>query len=1246
MNSSPAVSKPKSRLRRWLLALALGLGALAGLLLWCFHTAAGARFALSFAGDLLRYESISGSLAGPLVLSGVEFEAGGTKVAVAELALDPELWPLLRGELVLSSSNLKGVHVLLAAATEAANPEAPSTPISLPALQVRSLRLADARIEGVLAEAIVLESLQAAFTLKDQSVSVQELSWQMPQVKGSLTAQLELAKRQAQLDLELNPRLGPATMSTLRLQVQSDGSKGEAVLTLPGDGGQFRLSVGDLGGSRQFKARLDSPGLALAQFGFPGLPPIPALALNIEGDSGRAQLDGMVSLGGVGLALDGSVLRWSPEEIQFDPLQVAPALGGSLSAVGAIALQSQNANLQLVWRDLPLSRLLQDLPPKLSSSEGKLQLSGNLLQWQLAGPLKLNYREVPMAFDLDAQTDGKSLQLNQLGMVLGSAARPGGKLDLQGSMSLQAPYVLAATVTADAIDPAWFDPAWPGAVTLKAALEGPAGPGLVIELEQLSGTLREHSIAGKGQVRLAHEQGWPQLNAQLQWGGNEISLQSESDALLLADVSLRDLPIVDPELSGTLSGQLRWERSDGALRADLDGTALRYRDTEVANLSLQANLQLAEAASSRVQARLELTGAKHAGQELESLLLDLKGTQAAHTVDLAAVTPQLSAEFALQGGYLKANWQGQLQRLRLTPGLDAPVALQQQTWQLVAPAAIRVNVGANVTPRAASGSLGQLCLSHEQAELCAAGQLAADQSANLTLAVRAIPLQLADSALAAQGIQLRGLLNGGGTLARDSKGALSGQIEISADNSELTLEREEKPLKLRFKTLSLNAQPTAEGAMSATLSTDIEGLGTLTAAQAADGSQRISVDFAQLSALADLSPEVVNLRGSLRGELGIQGEAASGALRLIDTSVELPAAGLKLKGIEVEVRAEQGALAISGQLGSGAGVLKLNGTVDPRQWRRSLRLELQGENFLAVDLPQARAVISPQLVLKSRLLKGGASDFRLDGEIKIPEALLDLQQFEPSVQLSPDVIVVDEPVVPVTDLPLRSDLRFVLGENVQLRGFGLDGKLTGNLRLRERPDRPATARGEIAVTGTYKAYGQDLKIERGRLLFANSALDNPGLDIRAVRVVGRIKAGVQVRGPAELPELSTYSEPAMDQLNTISYLVLGRPASEARGAGGADVQNAAQQLGGNLLAKSVGQRLGLEVGIESSADLGGGSAFTVGKYLSPKLFVGYGKSLYDSAQLFIVRYRLSERYELEVLSGRELKGGINYRWER
>ena len=76
-----------------------------------------------------------------------------------------------------------------------------------------------------------------------------------------------------------------------------------------------------------------------------------------------------------------------------------------------------------------------------------------------------------------------------------------------------------------------------------------------------------------------------------------------------------------------------------------------------------------------------------------------------------------------------------------------------------------------------------------------------------------------------------------------------------------------------------------------------------------------------------------------------------------------------------------------------------------------------------------------------------------------------------------------------------------LGHDVKLAGMGLDGSIRGQLRIDQRPGRVATGTGTLNVGGTYKAYGQNLQIESGRLLFAGTALDNPGLDIRAVRKI-------------------------------------------------------------------------------------------------------------------------------------------------
>jgi translocation and assembly module TamB len=59
--------------------------------------------------------------------------------------------------------------------------------------------------------------------------------------------------------------------------------------------------------------------------------------------------------------------------------------------------------------------------------------------------------------------------------------------------------------------------------------------------------------------------------------------------------------------------------------------------------------------------------------------------------------------------------------------------------------------------------------------------------------------------------------------------------------------------------------------------------------------------------------------------------------------------------------------------------------------------------------------------------------------------------------------------------------------------------------------------------------------------------------------------------------------------------------------------------GGNLLASRLGAKIGLdEAGVLESRALGG-SGRGVGKYLSPKLYVGYGVSLLGTGQVLTLK---------------------------
>ena len=148
-------------------------------------------------------------------------------------------------------------------------------------------------------------------------------------------------------------------------------------------------------------------------------------------------------------------------------------------------------------------------------------------------------------------------------------------------------------------------------------------------------------------------------------------------------------------------------------------------------------------------------------------------------------------------------------------------------------------------------------------------------------------------------------------------------------------------------------------------------------------------------------------------------------------------------------------------------------------------------------------------------------------------------------------------------------------------------------------------------------------------------MTNPGLNLRAVRKTNDVTAGIRVKGSLNQPLLELFSTPAMGQTDTLSYLMLGRPMETASGEEGAVVAKAALALGlsgGDRLARLLGDRFGLdEMRVESGSN--DQASLVVGRYLSPRLYIGYGVGLIEAINTFSLRYKISDKWQLKAESG-------------
>jgi translocation and assembly module TamB len=346
------------------------------------------------------------------------------------------------------------------------------------------------------------------------------------------------------------------------------------------------------------------------------------------------------------------------------------------------------------------------------------------------------------------------------------------------------------------------------------------------------------------------------------------------------------------------------------------------------------------------------------------------------------------------------------------------------------------------------------------------------------------------------------------------------------------------------------------------------------------------------------------------------------------------------------------ALAFEATGKAGDGELQLTGTTVlelARGWPTNLKLT--GSAAQAVQLPDAQIFVSPDLDVDVAL-----PEVRVTGTVLIPRASIELSQLPAqAVAPSPDAVVHGEVASEVArPLKLATSIEIKLGDDVRYMGLNLETKVSGGLRVDAEAGRTATASGTVTLAGTYNAYGQKLDLERGQLLF-NGPLDNPGLDVRAVRSIEATAAsgeatrvGVELAGTVKAPRTRVFSTPAMSEADALSYLLLGRPVNGTGAEGAATLQTAALSMGLQQalpVVQRIGQTLRLdEFSVQSTEQDAG--ALMAGKYLSPKIYIRYSYGLFNRIGGLLLRFKVNERLSIETRSGDQKSMDLLYTVEK
>ncbi len=1235
------------RLLAWLLAgsLVCALAVIASGF-WLATTPDGLRWltrtVAALSQDRIRFEAVAGTLDGKLSIGKFSLQSNTQRVEIEDLHLQWQPRALRQGRIEVDLLAAQSARVTLLKP----DPTPPQMPRSLRLpfdLRVRALTLANLEIVRP-GQTLAFGNLRTSLDGSGDRYRLRGISADTPwaQARG----ELELGK---DAPFALRGRIAASSAHPLPAQATLDlaGSLPAPTFSLEAQAEAMRcMANGELAPFAPVRlTRLLLAGQGITPRRFAAAAPNADLAFSgvFEGklEAGRAgerllgtfslnnRLPGRLDQQRMPLAnLTGAVLGDSARA-DFSALLIDLGAAGQLTGDGE--WRAGRVRLDLAGSRLDLAGLRGDF--NRTRIQAALRLSGDATRQQLSGEVSETWGR------------GQFLLSHAAGVLrLESAGFEGqaGRLTASGELQLDAGHAFAnkfaAEFAATAINPARFGRFPAARLNARGRISGDLLPQLRLQADL---TLPPGELEGrpvKGRARFSYTRGRLfDADIDLDLAGNQARVNGAyglAGDRLDWDIAAPALARLKLGLAGGLnsSGSADGDPKQPQIDARLTATGLRLPGGIAAD-SLHLRLNLSASANGAFNGQLDARGVELVGRQLDQFSAAAEGRRDAHTLSLAARMQDWRLNAGLSGGFdAQQVWRGTLNQAQASGDwplrLTAPAGLQlsrarQQIDNLalsVADGQIRIEQFSLQDGRIETrGSFGNLPVQPLLARLPAPPPFSTD-------------------------LRLDGDWNLGS--------GLDGQAHLRRRSGDLRLSRPALSLGLGALTLDFTAAANRIDARieaSSSAAGKLRAAGQATLRREAAGfslprdaplAWQAQLDVPDLHALQPFLSPGLRADARLEAKLGgsgslaaprIEGRVSASRLRFAmpEQGIIISDGTLDLELADDRLRVRQGVL--TGEQGR----VVLSGEAQLKNPQAGLTLHF--ERFAASNRGDRRILVSgvSRLNLDQNRLQ-------LGGELVVDRARLQTQEAS-RPELGTDVIVIGRPAREKTvaqRLPLALDLKLDLGKDFLFQGGGLDARLGGRLHVFSVND-VLHGEGDIRTeTGRYTAYGQALEIERGILRFIGP-LDNPGLDVLAVRKTETVKAGVLVRGTVRRPQVTLYSDPALPDTEKLSWLVLGHGLGTGgqqefallRIAAGAlisqgDSVNFQSQLAEALRIDSFDLRAG------EGADLGS-TVVSVGKRLSARATLSYEQSLDGLSQIVKVLYQLSPRVRLEAQAGQQ-----------
>ena len=1233
------------------LALRASLSAILPLVLffWLIGTEPALRWGINKAVQLsagkLTVTSVHGSIYGPLRIAAISLETDTRRIEIQDASLDWAPRALFQRHLEIKQLRVKTLKIIeIKPNSEPLTlPESLQLPVTFSALGVDIESLifsAQGTTQQLHAIRFDLEKFAHRYALHLANVTSE---WGKIQGQGSLddtrpfyfAAQLKLDHPDEQVNLPAYQVSAKASgnLTQLQLDVLANALTSEVNInaqltpfaTFPLLNAQIKAQNIDPSRWRKdLPKALINGALSLTRKGGNGLQGQLAIHNTVPGawDQSRFPLRELAG------QLSGTL-----DQLALTGLRLDLAEGGTLMGDGSFA--EQQLQLRLHTKNLNPKGLLSTLQTMRLAGDIQLQADAKSQQ------IKSSIRYKGFAFFLDAGHQNNLLDLREVSMKSGT-----GSLTLHGALTLAGERAFQLAGGMRGFNPADFGRYPVAKIDASFSATGQLAAELKNTTAQVSFAIanshfRRQPLSGQGSLHLSAARLWNSEIA-LHLASNQIraqgSLGRTGDQLNFS-LTGNQLSAIDPQLSGQahVKGRLagRFAALTGEIEADLRNLA-RGKVYRLDHLSAAGHL--AQGKNGLLSLEASLAGLQAPQGRLDQASVQIQGTRLKHSMQLTAKNANLDMETVLAGAWHDTTeWTGQVMHLTnrgphaLT--LTAPAKLALAKNRVVLSNAAINFAGAHINVRE---------LAYQQGKITTRGELTGLPVAYLQRLIGQ-SLDMQTDLILDGDWQLAITNNINGHIAMHRKRGdifFPGQSRPSLGLSQLALDIKAANNTMQGK-LSVNG--TQLGSLEAKVQSQLAlhkgGWGMANDAPLAGDINLATASIAWVQPLLD-STGAFNVDGSLNASVQLAGTLAkpklAGTITGKDFNLALPDEGLRFTDGLFHAQLQDQVIRLENlSLRGGSGQLTSQGQLTFASGAPpSLQLAITADKLTVLSRPDRSLILSG-----TGKLTAAKKGLQLMAKLEADRGLIELPKGD-TPTLSRDVVVLNKSTAikkSTPSYPVKLDLELDVGKQFFIKGKGLDAQLGGALKLTGAGDALPRASGSIhVVKGTYSAYGQQLQVERGILNF-QGLIDNPGLNIIAMRKNQAVEAGVSIAGTAQNPRVTLVSTPNVPDGEKLSWLVLGHGIHDASGQEFGALQAAAGALLAAGESVTLQQRIAYATGLEEVNLKGAGglesTVLTLGKRLSARTYLSYEQAVTGMGSMVKIDYTLTKHLSVRTQAG-------------